>query len=202
MFEGKSRTSSDDLDQRYSLAVSYFAIKDYRKALAEAIALIDAGYGHANTLAGTIYERGGYGVQQDFEKALFYYQKAIETVGAVEGYLALGRLFYFGKGVPQNYEKAYEYYSTVDADTDNAVAYLMLGRLYQCGHGVKQDLDKARAYYEKAIAKGYVYGFTYLGFLERERGHRLRSWRLRLWAAYLSLKIGARNSLDSRLRSC
>lgn len=198
----KRFAASADLDQRYKLAVDWFANKDYRRALDEAVALIDEGYGHAYTLAGAIYERGGNGVPQDYEKALFYYQRSIENVGAVEGYLALGRLFYFGKGVEQNYRKAYEYYSIVDADTENAVAYLMLGRLYHKGHGVKQNLDKAREYYEKAITKGYVFGLTYLGFLEQECGHYLKGWRLRLKAAYLFLRISARDPHDSRLRDC
>jgi TPR repeat protein len=48
-------------------------------------------------------------------------------MGAVEGWLALGRLNYFGKSVPKDYEKAFYYYSAVDRDTDNRIADLMLG---------------------------------------------------------------------------
>jgi len=73
---------------------------------------------------------------------MFYFQKSVEQMGAVEGWLALGRLNYFGKSVPKDYEKAFYYYSAVDRDTDNRIADLMLGRMYMDGTGVEQDESK------------------------------------------------------------
>ena len=58
----------------------------------------------------SFYEDAGNGIPQDAEKATFYFQKSVEQMGAVEGWLALGRLNYLGKSVPKDYEKAFYYY--------------------------------------------------------------------------------------------
>lgn len=187
-------------NQRFKRALDLYSARRYADALTESIALIDDGYGHAYTLAGAIYEEGGNGVQKDLEKALFYYQKAVDEVGAVEGWLALGRLHYFGKGVPQDYQKAFYYYSIVAEDTENAVACLMLGRMYKDGSGVKKDLTKARTYLVKAIEMGAVFALTYLGLLEQECGNFVRGIFFRGKAAYLAFRITRKDPDDPRLR--
>lgn len=187
-------------NQHFDVAVSHYEKGKYKVALKEAVALIDEGYGHANTLAGAIYERGGDGIKQDYEKAKFYYQMAVDEVGAVEGWLALGRLHYFGKGMKPDYEKAFYYYSVVDQDTENPVAYLMLGQMYFEGKGVPKDIEKAREYFIKAERKGSVFALTYQGLLEKESGHYLKSLWLRLNAAYRAFIFSKRNPADSRLR--
>jgi TPR repeat protein len=187
-------------NHRFDVAVSHYARGEYNTALKEAIALIDEGYGHANTLAGAIYERGGDGVKQDYEKAKFYYQMAVDEVGAVEGWLALGRLHYFGKGMQPDYEKAFYYYSVVDQDTENAIAYLMLGQMYMEGKGVPKDLGKAREYFIKAENMGSIFALTYQGLLEMECGYYLKSLWLRLKAGYRAFLIAKRDPSDLRLR--
>jgi TPR repeat protein len=187
-------------NQRFNAAISLYAKGKYSAALKEVITLINEGYGHANTLAGAIYERGGDGVEQDYEKAKYYYQMAVDTVGAVEGWLALGRLHYFGKGMHPDYEKAFYYYSVVDQDTENAVAYLMLGQIYLEGKGVPKNLEKARDYFSKAASKGSVFALTYQGLLEKECGNNFKSLWLRLKAAYRAFVITKHNPSDVRLR--
>jgi TPR repeat protein len=188
--------------KRFQSAIEAYKRGDFREALELATSLIDKGDAHANTLAGAIYEKGGNGVEQDFEKAKFYYQMAVDEVGAAESWLALGRLHYYGKGMPRDYEKAFYYYSVVDEDTENSIAYLMLGRMYMDGTGVEKNLSKASEYFEKAIKKGAVFGYTYLGMLEKSRGHILRSIFLRGKAAYLAFRITLHDPNDSRLRRC
>lgn len=187
-------------NQHFDVAVSHYERGEYKVALKEAIALIDEGYGHANTLAGAIYERGGDGIKQDYEKAKFYYQMAVDEVGAVEGWLALGRLHYFGKGMKPDYEKAFYYYSVVDQDTENAVAYLMLGKMYLEGNGVPRNLSTARKYFIKAESKGSVFALTYQGLLEKECGHYFKGLWFRLVAASRAFIISIRNPSDIRLR--
>lgn len=187
-------------NQRLDAVVALYERGEYGTALKEAIALIDEGCGHANTLVGAIYERGGDGVKQDYEKAKYYYQMAVDSVGAVEAWLALGRLHYFGKGMQPDYEKAFYYYSVIDQDTENAVAYLMLGQMYLEGKGVPKNIDRARDYFIKAENRGSVFALTYQGLLEKECGHRLKSIWLRLKAAYQVFVISKRNPSDLRLR--
>lgn len=189
-------------NERFDAAINLYAIGKYSTALKEAIILINEGYGHANTLAGAIYEKGGDGVEQDYEKAKFYYQMAVDTAGSVEGWLALGRLHYFGKGMQPDYEKAFYYFSVVDQDSKNGniVAYLMLGQMYLGGKGVSKNLGKARDYFSKAASKGSVFALTYQGLLEKECGNYFKSLWLRLRAAYRAFVITKRNPSDARLR--
>lgn len=165
-----------------------------------AIDLIDRGYAHANTLAGSIYERGCNGVSADYEKAKFYYQMAVDTVGSVEGWLALARLCFLGKGSKPDYQKAFYYYSIVDEDTDNAVASLMLGRMYLEGKGVPKDIDKASAYFEKSASLGSVFAISYQALLAKESGRHVFSLWCRMKAACLAFAITLKDSSDTRLR--
>lgn len=178
----------------------FYNSDDLSGALKEFVNLIDEGCKDAYFFAGCIYEEGGGGVKKDLDKALFYYQKAIEETGAVEAYLGLGKFYYYGMGVRQDYVKAFEHYSVVDKDTDNAIAQLMLGKMYQHGQGVKKDLQKARGYYDRAIAKGNVYAIRNLASLEAEEGNPLKSLWLRLEAGLMAFNIGRKNMKDTRLR--
>jgi len=178
----------------------FYNSDDLSGALKDFIGLIEDGCKDAYFFAGCIYEEGGRGVAKNLEKALFYYQKAIEETGAVEAYLGLGKFYYYGIGVKQDYAKAFGYYSVVDEDTDNAIAQLMLGKMYQYGHGTKKDLQKARSYYDRAIGKGNVYAMRNLASLEAEEGHQLKSLWLRLKAGYLAYKIGNKSMRNVRLR--
>lgn len=184
----------------YQSALEAYKSGELQKALKLAISLIDSGDSYAATLAGAIYEKGGNGIERDYDKALFYYREAVDDSGSVEGWLALGRLHYFGKGVSQDYEKAFYYYSVVDEDTENHIAYLMLGKMYLDGTGVEKNLIKAREYFEKAIKKGAVFGYTYLAILEQEQGYLLKSVFLRLKAGVLAFWATHQNPNDARLR--
>ena len=56
-------------------------------ALQQCMSLIDDGYAEAYVFAGALYEKGGNGVEPDFSRARFYYEKSVEERGAVEAYL-------------------------------------------------------------------------------------------------------------------
>ena len=187
---------------RHRLALDEYERGHYKEALRLARVLIDEGFNHANALAGAIYEEGGIGVDQDFEKALFYYQRATEMVGSLEGWLGLGRMYFFGKGVPKDIERAAEYYRVVDEDAHSAIAQLMLGRIYGDAQGPLHDPNKARAYLRKAAATGNVFANTHLAVLERDQGNWLLSMWLRPKAAALAFLISKKDPADSRLRQC
>jgi TPR repeat protein len=172
----------------------------FNEALRLACALIDENFHHANALAGAIFEEGGHGIEPNFEKARFYYQRATETVGSLEAWLGLGRLHFFGKGVPRNLEKAAEYFRIVDEDADNAVAKLMLGRIYADQGTPLYDPKTARTYLRQAADKGSVFAHTHLALLERAQGNWLLSLWLRLKAAVLAFSISRKDSGDPRLR--
>ena len=178
----------------------YFTGNNYAKALSQFVKLIDDGFDEAYLFAAYIHEHGGLGAGQDLGKALFYYQKAAETFGAVEGYLGVARLCYFGQGVTQDYDRAFRCYSWVEHEIDNGIAFHMLGRMYQHGQGVRRDMSKARDYYRRAIDKGYVMGLVSLGQLEQESGKFVKGWYLRVKAGVLAFRMALRDRQDPRLR--
>jgi TPR repeat protein len=197
----KGRYQSSSRDPRLQAVVdSYFTGGDYKVALSNFVTLIDQGNDEAYLFAAYIYEEGGNGVEQNFEKALFYYKKAAEEFGAVEGYLGAARCYYFGKGAPRDYGQAFRYYSAVERETDNAIAFHMLGKMYQYGQGIPKDLSIARSYFRKASEKGYVMGLVSVGQLEQEEGNLFRGWLLRIRGGILAFKIALKDRQDSRLR--
>jgi len=187
-------------EQRFNAAITLYRAGSARESLEQAAALVDAGFAHANTLLGTIYEFGGKGVEPDFAKALFYYEQATSTVGAVEAWLGLGRIYFLGKGVAADHAKASRYYQAVADDTSHPVAWLMLGRLSQEGTGVEQDLDRARECFEKAASGGSVLAVARLGVLEQQAGHWLKGSLLRLKAGWRALTLARADTGDPRLR--
>lgn len=168
--------------------------------LREFIALINEGCDEAYYFAGCIYEEGGNGIERDLEKARFYYQKSVDEYGYVEGYLALGRFYYYGIAVAQDFAKSFEYYSSIADKKDNPIVHLMLGKMYCCGQGVKKNLLTAREHLSRAIAKGNVYAIRQLASLEAEHGNYLKSLWLRLRAGLTAFNIGRKNMRDARLR--
>jgi TPR repeat protein len=165
------------------------ALKDGRaaQALQEARGLIDAGYLHAYTLAGAICEKGGHDLQRNLEHALFYYQKAVDEVGAVEAWLALGRIHYFGKGVDADHQKSLYYYSTVYDETKSGIAAMMLARLYSEGTGVRLDRKRAFELLREAIEKGFALASTQLAEMELREGQYGKAfvhWLQGIWRAF------------------
>ncbi|MBL8517905.1 MAG: sel1 repeat family protein [Betaproteobacteria bacterium] len=187
---------------RYRVALDEYDRGHHKESLRLACALIDQGFNHANALAGAIYEDGRHGVNEDFEKARFYFERAVETVGSVEGWLGLGRMYFFGKGVPKDLELAAKYYEAVDEDTDSAVAQLMLGRIYGDALGPLYNPEKAREYLRRSAQNGNVFASTYWALLERNQGNWFLGGWLRLRAATLALLISKRDPTDPRLRQC
>jgi TPR repeat protein len=207
-FERKSVASDSSIsalpetpELRHRKALDAYEAKDYPSALKMALALVDEDFYHANALAGVIYEEGGNGVEQDLEKARFYFERATETVGSLEGWLALGRIYFFGKGVPKDYSKALSIYRIVEEDSDNAIGQLMLGRMYRDGLGVPRDFAKAKEHLCRAADKGNVIAVSELGIVERAQGNLWGGFRFWLRSRLLAFAIMRRDPTDSRLRS-
>jgi TPR repeat protein len=153
-------------------------------ALQQAKDLIDAGYLHAYTLAGAACEMGGDDLERNLDHARFYYEKAVEEVGAVEAWLSLGRIYYFGRGVDPDHEKALHYYSTVYNETKSGLAGMMLARLYSEGKGIHPDRNRAIGYLEDAIAKGFALASSQLALLEFREGKygkAIAHWLQGIW---------------------
>ena len=109
------------------------------------------GHPVSSYMLATYYESVG----DDFEKAAFWYNKALEA-GNKKAKDPLARLcrkigdcYYIGNGVNQNYTKAVNWYEkSVEADCVEALN--SLGVCYFYGFGTNQDYKKAVFLFEKA----------------------------------------------------
>ncbi|KAF9181827.1 hypothetical protein BGZ49_004790, partial [Haplosporangium sp. Z 27] len=118
------------------------------------------GNDEAENKLGFMYQYG-YGVQQDYKKAVEWYLKAAE-----QGYIAaennLGYMYQYGYGVQQDYKKAFEWYLKA-AKQGNSDAEFKLGDMYQLGYGVQPDSIKAFEWYSKAVNQGNINAKYILG---------------------------------------
>jgi TPR repeat protein len=165
------------------------------------VSLVDQGVDEANYFLGCIYEDGSNGVAKSIPDALFYYNRSIETLSYVEGYLAVARLLYCQSGVEQDLDTSFRYYAHIAEKSNSLVAQLMLGRMYMRGEGVEKNLVTARFWLEKSASQGSVHALVSLSQLESIEGRFIRSFLLRARGGCRAFLISLRNRRDMRLRN-
>ena len=124
---------------------------------------------------GHIY-RYGEGVEQDYSKALEWYNKAANA-GNSAAMNNIGYMYEFSEGVEQDYTKALEWYNkAVNAgnaaawynkavNAGNAAAMNNIGRMYEFGKGVEQDYTKSLEWYNKAANAGNATAMYNIGYM-------------------------------------
>ncbi|MBZ8133118.1 peptidoglycan-binding protein [Afifella sp. IM 167] len=133
------------------------ALEAYRKAA-------DAGYPHAWTLIGTMYDFGE-GVPQDDSEAVSWYTRAAEADDPL-AQRYLGTKYRDGDGVEQSWDEAARWYARAAAQGE-AFALNEIGWFYETGRVFQQDVGQAAQYYRLAAEKGnstaqYNLGLAYL----------------------------------------
>lgn len=94
------------------------------------------------TLLGAYYSEGIL-FEQDYQKALEYYYKAIDIdANNSSAQFNIGQAYYYGEGVEQDYKKAFEWL-VKSAKQDYSLAQIQLAEMYFSGKGVKKDVTKA-----------------------------------------------------------
>ena len=111
---------------------------------------------------GLMYSNGR-GVDQSYEKAVEWFQKAAEQGLAVAQY-HLGDMYYDGTGVEESNEKAAEWYLKA-AEQGFADAQYRLGDMYDFGLGVEESYEKAVEWVLKAAEQGFAIAQYDLGFM-------------------------------------
>ena len=87
------------------------------------------------------YYREGYGVQQDYQKAIYWYRKSAAQ-GDPVGLYGLGQCYALGIGVQQNSQTAASYILSA-AQKGLKEAQQAIAFMYEQGMGVPQDRTKA-----------------------------------------------------------
>lgn len=113
--------------------------------------------------------RTGAGVEQDYEKANYWFQRAYQLTlqsakqGDSDNQYRLGNMYRYGGIGLEKDEKAAVIWYRKAAEQGNRAAQFSLGRIYAEGKGISQDYSKAVKWYEKASAQEHIGALLCLG---------------------------------------
>lgn len=136
--------------------------RDFKKAEKYYLLANERGSRNAMANLGDLYHEGGYGLKEDPDKAMYWYQLAIEDTPA-RAYSGIANLYID----QENYEEAHKNIVKA-ADLEYSEAEYNLGYMYYNGISVKKDKEKAKYWFKKAAAQGYSDAQYYLNVLSEE----------------------------------
>ena len=144
----------------YSLEEAFWNRNQDTRQLME---MVKAGDASAQTALGQRYELG-HGVERNRDKAVKWYQRAIEQDNPLAMFL-LGQMYETDAQSDRDYRRAARLYMRA-ADQDHAAAQARLAQLYELGLGVPQDFTAAATWYTAAakqwkLSEHYPLGSTY-----------------------------------------
>ena len=106
------------------------------------------------TQVGLMYY-SGIGTEIDYEKALYWTEKAVRCTHDPAANYTLAEMYFHGCGVEQDYEEAVYFYRKAAGRGDRAAMY-KLGEIYEFGYGVEVDKSAAYYNYQEAATFGNV----------------------------------------------
>lgn len=109
---------------------------------------------------GVCFEQG-WGVEQDYDKALEWYHKAADH-GQKNALGAIGSMYRLGRGVDVDGEAAANWFRK-GADANDPNSMLCLGNCYYSGVGVSKDLTQAFRWWQQAADLGNGFAMSQLG---------------------------------------
>lgn len=109
-----------------------------------------------------IYEKGGYGVQQNIQKAFHWYEKSANN-GLAEAMCAYALLIMKNEGNPSNYKKGVGLFQKA-AEQGNLNGMFGLGYMYLKGLGIEQDYNKSFNLFYNASKEQHVASIHFLGY--------------------------------------
>jgi uncharacterized protein len=90
-----------------------------------------------------IYYSKGIIVEQDYKKALEYFDKALDIdKNNASAQFNVGQAYYYGEGVEKDYKKAFTWY-VKSSNQDYSLATIQLAQIYFNGLGLPKDKAKA-----------------------------------------------------------
>ena len=185
-----------DHDEPWKKAVNVFREGDKAGALFLFKKLANEGCAPALVEIGNIYEQGGGGVKQNFEKAIRWYLRSVEVLDDPQAHLGLGRVYLLHAGSEKDYANAYYHLSLLDEEEMGAL--YALGYLFEFGLGVPKDEKKAIEFYQEASRLGHILALRNLAriLIKSSFFKGLAVW---FKACYLIFKTVLRNPSDRRL---
>ena len=112
---------------------------------------------------GTLYARGNEGVPQDYNKALYWFEKSAIQDNA-EAQHNLSAMYLYGYGVTKDINAAF-FWVQKSAENGQPDAQYNLGMMYYFGSGTKTDDKLAIKWLNKAAMNGVVDAQLQLGYM-------------------------------------
>lgn len=135
---------------------------DYKEAVKYLKKAADEGEFTSQFFLARIYEIGGYGIQQNIQKAFHWYEKSAEN-GLDEAMVYYGLLIMKNEGNPANYKKGVDLFRSA-ADQGNLKGMYCLGYMYLKGLGIEQDYSKAFPLFYSAASQQDIPSIHILGY--------------------------------------
>lgn len=98
---------------------------------------------------------------EELEKLVELYQQMADA-GMAEGYVGLGKCYYYGEGIEQSYARAKKNFEKAK-DMENGEAWYFLGTMLDEGKSFAVDHEEAFKYIQKSAELGYHYADYKLG---------------------------------------
>ena len=125
------------------------ATEDANDFIGPVLAAADSGNATAQALVGTMYYYG-YGLNQDYKKAFFWYKLAAEF-GEVSAQATLGRMYYLGHAVRQDLVQAHKWYDIASINGhEDAGSYR---------HRVSEKMSHDQIIEAQELAASWIYKF-------------------------------------------
>jgi len=109
----------------------------------------EAGNADAMNDLGAQYYDGSRGFEQDFGKAVKYYDLAAQN-GSRQAQENLGYCYYYGRNMPVDYEKAFHYFA-LGAFDGHLISLYKIGDMYAAGYYVEKNEKEAFHIYERCM---------------------------------------------------
>lgn len=142
---------------KHALAMNYYQMGEMNKAFEYMIQAAcegadEEGVAQAQYALGVMYSNG-HGVEQDYESAVSWYEKAV-LQGHVEAMNNLANCYNNGQGVEENLPEAFKWWLKAAQRRYEPCYSLVAGIYYEGMYGVKKNYKEAAFWYEKAAETG------------------------------------------------
>ena len=122
----------------------------------------------------------GYGVEQDYYTALYYYQEAYNYSKNLSILCKIGDMFYYGQGVKRNLIEAKKYYELGEEHYEGDARCKLGNFMYK--EVVINNYQEAIKYHRKAAKKGNAKAMYYIGcFYEYGKGVKENRYKAIEW---------------------
>ncbi|MBR0092195.1 MAG: sel1 repeat family protein [Lachnospiraceae bacterium] len=147
---------------------------------------------------GNAYANGRFGLPQDDERAVMYYQKAVD-MGHWSAMNTLGLKYLGGDGVEQDSKRGVELLLRA-GNNGGAVAYTNLGNYYYWGTVLDLDYEKAYEYFCKSAGMGDESGMYMMARLYAEGAGVEENPKAALAYSLMCVEAGDYNDLGADMR--